>query len=236
MSHVWRMIERVLGTVAVLALFSLVVLPATQVFMRDAFNAPIIGLEEGTRWGLIITVFFGAPLLIATNEQIRLAEFIDQLPRRVRIGLERVILLCFRRVGGLHRLCRPAVDHAQHGYPHLRARHPVLALRFADVDRLRGRGARLSFTTRCAAPIRRSTPAPAFSEDRSRDGTRRRGSGRVFRAVRRRLSGGVRDPDSLARLYLVGRTFRSRPSGSACSTRSIPFRLSPCRSSSSSAI
>ena len=87
------MIERVLGTVALLALFSLVILPATQVFMRDFFNAPIIGLEEGTRWGLIITVFFGAPLLIATNEQIRLAEFIDQLPRRVRIALERVILL-----------------------------------------------------------------------------------------------------------------------------------------------
>ena len=86
------MIERVLGTVAVLALFSLVLLPATQVFMRDVFNAPIIGLEEGTRWGLIILVFFGAPLLIATNEQIRLAEFIDYLPRRLRIELERVIL------------------------------------------------------------------------------------------------------------------------------------------------
>jgi TRAP-type C4-dicarboxylate transport system permease small subunit len=86
------MVERVLGTVAVLALFSLVLLPATQVFMRDFFNAPIIGLEEATRWGLIILVFFGAPLLIATNEQIRLAEFIDQLPRGVRIALERGIL------------------------------------------------------------------------------------------------------------------------------------------------
>lgn len=81
-----------MGTVAVLALFSLVLLPATQVFMRDFFNAPIIGLEEATRWGLIILVFFGAPLLIATNEQIRLAEFIDNLPHSVRIALERVIL------------------------------------------------------------------------------------------------------------------------------------------------
>jgi len=86
------MVERVLGTVAVLALFSLVMLPATQVFMRDFFNAPIIGLEEATRWGLIILVFFGTPLLIATNEQIRLAEFIDQLPRGLRIALERGIL------------------------------------------------------------------------------------------------------------------------------------------------
>lgn len=86
------MVERVLVMVAVLALFSLVFLPATQVFMRDVFNAPIIGLEEGTRWGLIILVFFGAPLLIATNEQIRLAEFIDNLPLRLRIWLERIIL------------------------------------------------------------------------------------------------------------------------------------------------
>ena len=77
MDRIWRMIERVLGAVAMLALFSLVLLPATQVFMRDFFNTPIIGLEEATRWGLIILVFFGAPLLIATNEQIRLAEFID---------------------------------------------------------------------------------------------------------------------------------------------------------------
>jgi TRAP-type C4-dicarboxylate transport system permease small subunit len=89
---IWRMVERVLGLVALLALFSLVLLPATQVFMRDFFSAPIIGLEEGTRWGLIILVFCGAPLLIAANEQIRLAEFIDYLPRHLRIGLERGIL------------------------------------------------------------------------------------------------------------------------------------------------
>jgi TRAP-type C4-dicarboxylate transport system permease small subunit len=86
------MTERALGTVAVLALLSLVFLPATQVFMRDFFSAPIIGLEEATRWGLIILVFFGAPLLIAKNEQIRLAEFIDQLPPHTRFALERVIL------------------------------------------------------------------------------------------------------------------------------------------------
>jgi TRAP-type C4-dicarboxylate transport system permease small subunit len=97
----WRIVERTLATIAVLALFSLVLLPATQVFMRDFFNAPIIGLEEGTRWGLIILVFFGAPLLIATNEQIRLAEFVDQLPRGVRVWLERLILL----VSGVSTAC-----------------------------------------------------------------------------------------------------------------------------------
>jgi TRAP-type C4-dicarboxylate transport system permease small subunit len=93
MSRIWPIIERVLAAGALLALAALVVFPATQVFLRDAFNAPIIGLEESTRWGLIILVFFGTPLLIATNEQIRLAEFVDHLPRLARRILERVILL-----------------------------------------------------------------------------------------------------------------------------------------------
>ena len=61
--------------------FSLVLLPSLQVVLRDFFNAPLIGLEEATRWGLIILVFLAAPLLLSTNEQIRLAEFIDYLPR-----------------------------------------------------------------------------------------------------------------------------------------------------------
>ena len=78
MPHLWSLIERILGAVAVLALAALIVLPAIQVFLRDAFNSPIIGIEESTRWGLIILVFFGTPLLLATNEQIRLTEFVDR--------------------------------------------------------------------------------------------------------------------------------------------------------------
>ncbi len=93
MSHLWRLIERILGAVALLALASLVLFPAVQVFLRDLFDSPIIGLEESTRWGLIILVFFGTPLLIATNEQIRLTEFVDNLPRGLRRALERLILL-----------------------------------------------------------------------------------------------------------------------------------------------
>jgi TRAP-type C4-dicarboxylate transport system permease small subunit len=93
MSRLWLLIERILAAGALLALASLVVFPAVQVFLRDLFNAPIIGLEESTRWGLIILVFLGTPLLISTNEQIRLTEFVDNLPRAVRRILERVILL-----------------------------------------------------------------------------------------------------------------------------------------------
>jgi TRAP-type C4-dicarboxylate transport system permease small subunit len=89
---IWKAVERTLGAVAVLALASLVILPATQVVLRSLFDNPITGLEEGTRWGLIILVFLGTPLLISTNQHIRLAEFIDLLPRPPRLALERFIL------------------------------------------------------------------------------------------------------------------------------------------------
>ena len=93
MTRLGPLIERALATIAVAALASLVLLPSLQVILRDFFNAPLIGLEEATRWALIILVFLAAPLLLSTNEQIRLSEFIDYLPRRARRILERVILL-----------------------------------------------------------------------------------------------------------------------------------------------
>lgn len=93
MNRVWTYVERALGMVAILSLATLVLLPATQVFLRDVFSSPIIGLEESTRWALIILVFLGAPLLISTNEQIRLTEFVEFLPRPAQMALERLTLL-----------------------------------------------------------------------------------------------------------------------------------------------
>ncbi len=93
MNRTWSLIERVLGLVAVAALAALILLPSLQVVLRGVFNAPLIGLEEATRWGLIILVFLAAPLLLSTNEQIRLAEFINYLPHRARVLLERLILV-----------------------------------------------------------------------------------------------------------------------------------------------
>lgn len=93
MKTVWSTVERALGVLSVLALFTLVVLPFTQVVMRDAFNAPVAGLEEATRWGLIALVYLALPLLISKNEQIRFSEIVDRLPRRGRTLLERVQLL-----------------------------------------------------------------------------------------------------------------------------------------------
>jgi TRAP-type C4-dicarboxylate transport system permease small subunit len=93
MITLWRRIEWLLGALSGLALAALVLLPSLQVVLRDFFNSPIIGLEEATRWGLIILVFLAVPLLVGTNEHIRLSEFVDFLPSRARVALERVTLM-----------------------------------------------------------------------------------------------------------------------------------------------
>lgn len=93
MNGVWTHVERALATAALVSLAALVLLPVTQVFLRDVFSSPVIGLEEATRWALIILVFLGAPLLISTNEQIRLTEFVELLPRPVHMALERLTLM-----------------------------------------------------------------------------------------------------------------------------------------------
>ncbi|RAI02386.1 hypothetical protein DLJ53_13580 [Acuticoccus sediminis] len=93
MRSLWTLVERLCGVLAVLALFALVILPFTQVVMRDAFDAPVPGLEEATRWGLIGLVYLALPLLVSTNEQIRFGEVVDLLPRRGRTLLERLLLL-----------------------------------------------------------------------------------------------------------------------------------------------
>jgi TRAP-type C4-dicarboxylate transport system permease small subunit len=91
--RIWSWIERLTGTVALLALACLVGLPFLQVILRDFFSSPIVGLEEATRWGLITLVYCALPLLVVRDGQIRFAELIDRLPRAMRLALERVTLL-----------------------------------------------------------------------------------------------------------------------------------------------
>jgi TRAP-type C4-dicarboxylate transport system permease small subunit len=92
MTRLWRIAETGLRAVALAALASLVLLPALQVAMRDLVSSPIIGLEEATRYGLIILVFAGVPSLLLTNEQIRLSEFVANLPASLRRVLERATM------------------------------------------------------------------------------------------------------------------------------------------------
>ncbi|MGE3149988.1 MAG: TRAP transporter small permease [Pseudorhodoplanes sp.] len=93
MNRIWLLIETIIGAISITALAALILLPSLQVVLRGGFDAPLIGLEEATRWGLIILVFMAFPLLLRTNEQIRLAEFVNYLPSRLRVILERLILL-----------------------------------------------------------------------------------------------------------------------------------------------
>lgn len=93
MNRLWLLIETIIGAISITALAALILLPSLQIVLRGVFNAPLIGLEEATRWGLIILVFMAFPLLLRANEQIRLAEFVDYLPARARMLLERLILL-----------------------------------------------------------------------------------------------------------------------------------------------
>lgn len=93
MQRIWNAIERGCGAVAMFALRSLVVLPFLQVILRDVFNSPLIGLEEGTRWGLIGLVFLGLPLLVGRDAQIRFPELVALLPLPLRLVLERITLL-----------------------------------------------------------------------------------------------------------------------------------------------
>jgi len=93
MTTIWRWLEGSSRIVSLLALAALVLLPATQVILRTVFSSPITGLEEATRYGLIILVFLAVPSLIAGNQHIRLAEFVGLLPNGPRVLLERVTLL-----------------------------------------------------------------------------------------------------------------------------------------------
>ena len=165
MEQIWRMVERVLGLGAMLALFSLVLLPATQVFLRDFFNNPIIGLEEATRWGLIILVFFGAPLLIATNEQIRLAEFIDYLPRCPDLCLSGSFSFApgYRLPSSL---MRAPFHHQEFRHPNLDPRHSLLAVRLADDDRHSAQRRSAICILRCVLRTRRLAGVQSCSDDR----------------------------------------------------------------------
>jgi TRAP-type C4-dicarboxylate transport system permease small subunit len=93
MTTIWRWLEGSGRIVSLLALAALVLLPATQVILRTVFSSPITGLEEATRYGLIILVFLAVPSLIAGNQHIRLAEFVGLLPTGPRVLLERATLL-----------------------------------------------------------------------------------------------------------------------------------------------
>lgn len=125
MRCLWTSIERAFAAAALVALGALVLLPFTQVVLRDAFNSPLGGLEEATRWGLIALVYLALPLLVSTNEQIRFDEIVNRLPRRVRVLLERLHLAIAAIALGI--LINAAIGSA---LQHMTTRTPMLNIPF----------------------------------------------------------------------------------------------------------
>lgn len=86
-----QLAKRMLNAFCVLVLIALVAVPFTQVIMRDVFGAAIIGAEEFTRFLLIVLVFTAFPVVVADQENIVMAEFLDALPTTVRKAVTFII-------------------------------------------------------------------------------------------------------------------------------------------------
>lgn len=80
-------VRRLLGAFCALVLVALVVVPFTQVVMRDLFGSAIIGAEEFTRFLLIVLVFTAFPIVVLERENILMAEFLQALPDPLRKAL-----------------------------------------------------------------------------------------------------------------------------------------------------
>jgi TRAP-type C4-dicarboxylate transport system permease small subunit len=72
------------------ALAALVVLPTTQIVLRG-IGAPVVGMEELTRYFLIVVTFISLPLVTAEGGQIRMDELHHLLPVTAA-GILRVII------------------------------------------------------------------------------------------------------------------------------------------------
>jgi TRAP-type C4-dicarboxylate transport system permease small subunit len=85
--HILRMTCLAIGC---FALAALVLLPATQIVLRGV-GAPVVGMEELTRYFLIVVTFIGLPLVTAEGGQIRMEEVLNLIPITAA-GILRVII------------------------------------------------------------------------------------------------------------------------------------------------
>lgn len=90
MSPVFHILRMTCLAIGCLALAALVVLPSTQIVLRG-LGTPVVGMEELTRYFLIVVTFIGLPLVTAEGGQIRMEEFLNLLPAGPA-GLLRVVI------------------------------------------------------------------------------------------------------------------------------------------------
>jgi len=77
------------------ALAALVLLPTTQIALRG-LGAPVVGMEELTRYFLIVVTFIGLPLVTAEGGQIRM----DELHRLLPLSAASILRVIIATVSG----------------------------------------------------------------------------------------------------------------------------------------
>jgi TRAP-type C4-dicarboxylate transport system permease small subunit len=76
-----RFLRRLCLVIGCIGMAGLVLLPATQIVLREVLNRPFVGLEELTRYLLIVVSFIAVPLVTAEGTQIRMEEALRLVPR-----------------------------------------------------------------------------------------------------------------------------------------------------------
>ncbi len=68
-----RLIDRVFGTVVSVIVAALMLLTFTDVFLREAFDSPLIMAHETTTVGIAALVYLGLPVVSARDEHITIS-------------------------------------------------------------------------------------------------------------------------------------------------------------------
>ena len=87
----FRILRMACTAIGCFGLAALVILPTTQIILRSLVGAPVVGMEELTRYFLIVVTFVGLPLVTAEGGQIRMDELQQRLPLVVA-GVLRVVI------------------------------------------------------------------------------------------------------------------------------------------------
>jgi TRAP-type C4-dicarboxylate transport system permease small subunit len=87
----FRILRMACTAIGCFGLAALVVLPTTQIILRSLVGAPVVGMEELTRYFLIVVTFVGLPLVTAEGGQIRMDELQRLLPLTAS-GILRIVI------------------------------------------------------------------------------------------------------------------------------------------------
>jgi TRAP-type C4-dicarboxylate transport system permease small subunit len=90
-----RWIRMACVVIGCFALAAIVILPATQIVLRE-FGAPLVGVEELARYFMIVVTFIGIPLVSHEGGHIRM----DEIHRFIPIGASAVLRVVIAIVSG----------------------------------------------------------------------------------------------------------------------------------------